>query len=116
MKKKELGKIGEDTAQSYLHDLGWIFITKNYFTSKGEIDLIFKDHDILVFIEVKSRINKDDFEHAIGFQKVKRLRASAEIFIEKENVSFREMRFDVIFIKLDIEGIVEGIGHRPNFL
>ncbi|MDK2818004.1 MAG: YraN family protein [Spirochaetota bacterium] len=116
MKKKELGKFGETIAKKYLIDQGFTFITENYFTRKGEIDLIFQNKNILLFIEVKTRKNKNDFDIAIGFQKMKCLRASAEIFIEKENVSFTEMQFDVIFILLGTTGNVEEIGHKPNFL
>ncbi len=116
MKTKELGYLGEQIAKKYLIGKGFEFITENYFTKKGEIDLIFLNQDILLFIEVKTRKNKKDFDIAIGFQKMKRLRASAEIFIEKEDVSFKEMQFDVVFILLGPEGNVEEIGHKPNFL
>lgn len=116
MKNNELGKIGEVVAKNYLINKGFEFITENYFTRYGEIDLIFKDKDILIFIEVKARKNKKHLETAIGFRKVKNLRASAEIFLEKENISFNETRFDVLFILLDSEEKVVEIGYRPNFI
>lgn len=116
LKNKELGIKGESLAKKYLIDKGFEFITENYFTRYGEIDLIFKDQQILLFIEVKTRKNKDHLETAIGFRKVKSLQASAEIFIEKEDVSFTEMRFDVVFVVLDLEEKVVEIGYRPNFI
>ncbi|MGL5955920.1 MAG: YraN family protein [Brevinema sp.] len=116
LNNNSLGKIGEQKAKKYLIDKGFEFITENYFTPKGEIDLIFKEKEILIFVEVKTRKNKKHLETAFGFQKVKHLRASAEIFIEKEDISFIEMRFDVIFILLDHEDTVVEIGHRPNFV
>ncbi len=115
LKNNELGKIGEKVAKKYLIDKGFEFITENYFTRKGEIDLVFKNQDILLFIEVKTRRNKKDLETAIGFRKVKNLKASAEIFLEKEDVSFKEMQFDVIFVTLDAKGEVVEIGHRPDY-
>lgn len=116
MTNKELGKFGEEIAKKYLINKGFEFITENYFTRCGEIDLIFKDKEILIFVEVKARKNRNQFETAIGFQKVKNLQASVEIFLEKEEISFNEMRFDVIFIFLDSEEKVVEIGYRPNFI
>ncbi len=115
MKNKELGDIGENIAKKFLIDKGFEFITENYFTRNGEIDLFFKDQNILLFIEVKTRKNKRHLDIAIGFQKVKHLRASAEVFIEKENVSFEEVRFDVVLVFLNSEDKVVEIGYRPNF-
>ncbi|MGL4676494.1 MAG: YraN family protein [Brevinema sp.] len=116
MNNNILGKIGEQIAKKYLIDKGFEFITENYFTIKGEIDLIFKENETLIFVEVKTRKNKKYWENAFGFQKVKHLRASAEIFIEKQDISFIEMQFDVIFILLDHKNTVVEIGHRPNFV
>ena len=107
LKNNELGKIGEKVAKKYLIGKGFEFIT--------EIDLVFKNQDILLFIEVKTRRNKKDLETAIGFRKVKNLKASAEIFLEKEDASFKEMQFDVIFVTLDAKGEVVEIGHRPDY-
>lgn len=116
LKNKELGNIGEKAAKNYLIDKGFEFITENYFTRYGEIDLVFKEKEILLFIEVKSRKNKSHFDDAIGFRKVQSLRRSAELFIEKESISFKEMRFDVIFVNIGSEATVVEIGYRPNFI
>lgn len=111
----DLGKFGEDIAKKYLIHKGFTFLSENYFTRYGEIDLIFKKEQFLVFVEVKTRKNKHHFETAIGHKKVQNLYASAEIFIENENISFCEMRFDIILIYIDQRGKVVEIGHRPNF-
>ncbi len=116
MKKKELGNVGEKAAKKFLIGKGFEFIAENYFTRKGEIDLIFRENDILIFVEVKTRKNKSHLDIALGLQKVKHIRASAEIFIEKEEISFNEMRFDVVFVGVDSEENVAEIGYRPNFL
>ncbi len=120
MKNKELGNKGEKIAKKFLIDKGFAFITENYFTRKGEIDLVFieknKEKHILVIVEVKTRKNKKHLDLALGFQKAKNLEASVGIFLEKEEISFDEMRYDVVFVAMDSEKNVAEIGYRPNFL
>jgi putative endonuclease len=52
---KQFGRWAEDTSCEYLIDKGYRLITRNFKTKIGEIDLIFQDHDQLVFVEVKAR-------------------------------------------------------------
>ena len=55
MRKKQLGKLGENLALAYLLRRGFTFIDRNFSCSFGEIDLIMKDGKTLVFVEVKTR-------------------------------------------------------------
>ena len=55
--KKELGKIGEEISSNYLKKCGYKIIERNYRCRSGEIDIIAKDKEELVFIEVKTRSN-----------------------------------------------------------
>ncbi|MGL4393868.1 MAG: YraN family protein [Brevinema sp.] len=114
-RNKQLGVFGENFAKKYLIGKGFEFVTENYFTSFGEIDLIFKDGSILVFVEVKTRRNKKDLEIAISHSKTKKIYKSAEVFLEREKIDFSETRFDVVFIRINKEDQAVEIGHRPNF-
>ena len=49
------GALGEKAARKQLRRLGLKFLTANFRTARGEIDLIFRDSDCLVFVEVKTR-------------------------------------------------------------
>src|SRR5271163_1324057 len=49
------GELGERAAEKHLKGLGLKFLTRNFRSARGEIDLIFRDADCLVFIEVKAR-------------------------------------------------------------
>ena len=49
------GELGERAAKKYLQKLGLKFLAANFRSDRGEIDLIFRDGDCLVFIEVKTR-------------------------------------------------------------
>ncbi len=53
-KHNEIGKLGEEIAMKFLMKQNFSFVEKNFSCHLGEIDLIFKEKDILRFIEVKS--------------------------------------------------------------
>ncbi len=55
--RHEIGKIGEDLATEYLENIGYTIIERNFVARQGEIDIIAKDKEELVFIEVKTRTN-----------------------------------------------------------
>ena len=55
--KQELGKAGEDVSCIYLEQIGYRIIERNFHCRQGEIDIIAKDRDEYVFIEVKTRSN-----------------------------------------------------------
>ncbi|MGL5722232.1 MAG: YraN family protein, partial [Brevinema sp.] len=102
--KKEIGAEGECAAKEYLLSLGWKFLNANYFTKKGELDLIFYEGNTLVFVEVKARKKSIGFEDAISKKKVEHLFKAAEIYIDKERPPFEEMRFDAIYVLIDSRG------------
>jgi len=53
--KKEIGQKGENLAVDYLQNAGYTVLERNYRCKLGEIDIIARDNDTLVFIEVRSR-------------------------------------------------------------
>ena len=55
--RQELGKEGEDFAADYLQKQGYEIIDRNFECKQGEIDIIAKDKNEYVFIEVKTRQN-----------------------------------------------------------
>ena len=57
MDKKTLGHSGENLAKKYLMSRGYECLHENYRTRYGEIDLIMRDGDYTVFVEVKTRTN-----------------------------------------------------------
>jgi len=97
---KTFGRYGEDLALSHLRSLGYQIIAQNYFSSYGEIDIIAKQKNLLIFIEVKSR--SSSFEAAfssVSVSKQKKLAKTAMQFLSR-NKLYEEMftRFDVIAI------------------
>ena len=97
--QKEIGKKGETIAQAYLQCLGYQILETNWHFHHYEIDIIAKDKEELVIVEVKAR-SSTAFEHpseAVGPRKIRFLIDAAEAYIFKSN-SLCDTRFDVIAI------------------
>lgn len=93
-----IGLAGEWKAARYLKKQGMCILKKRYRTPRGEIDLIAKDGETLVFVEVKYRPSghMGDGLFAIDAQKKKRLRYAAHCYLETHPASF--VRFDCVEI------------------
>ena len=100
---RQRGQDGETIAGLYLQEKGFQIITTNYHTLYGEIDIIARQHNILVFVEVKMRQHSHcglplEF---IGGAKRMKIQRTAEHFLQK-NTHFLEqceiVRFDAISI------------------
>lgn len=95
-----LGRYGEDRAASYLSGLGYEIIDRNWRCQTGEIDLIARDNDRLVFIEVKTR-NGSGFGHpfeAITPDKVARLRKLVAQWCKTREITTAKVRLDAISV------------------
>jgi len=97
----KIGRATEHRARCYLEQQGLQFITKNYHCGLGEIDLIMKDGNCWVFVEVRYRGNHR-FGHSgetINAKKRYKICATAEVFLKNQQVNeYPPMRFDVIAI------------------
>lgn len=97
-----LGKEGEELAVSFCKKKGYRILEKNYKTVFGEIDIVARDGDKIVFIEVKTRAD-DTFGYpfeAVDAKKREKIRKVALCFMKK----FKQevpARFDVLSISLD---------------
>lgn len=99
-KRIELGKWGEGIALDYLLEKGFRLLSKNYRTPDGEIDLVMKNDDELVFIEVKTRKNTEFSlpEESISEEKLDHLEASAGWFLEEYPEYEKNWRLDVVTV------------------
>lgn len=97
--KNNIGKKGEEVAQKYLLNNGYIIIETNWRYYNLEIDIIAKKDNELIIIEVKSR-SGEQYGHpseAITRQKMKRIIDATEAYILKNNITI-DVRFDVITV------------------
>ncbi len=96
------GRYGEDVAHRLLQRRGYVVVGRNYRTKSGsgEVDLIAWDGPTLVFVEVKLRTT-DEFgapERAVDREKQDRLLRAARNYAMRANVSWENVRFDIISI------------------
>ncbi|MDP4127260.1 MAG: YraN family protein [Bacillota bacterium] len=101
-KRQSLGKAGEEFAARLLTESGFKIITRNYRCPKGEMDIIARDGDMLVFIEVRTRRSsyRGWGEETITQQKARRLQAIASYYIlQQRYASWPSLRFDVLAIR-----------------
>lgn len=105
LNNRELGNLGEELAAKYLTKNEYIIINRNYRTRYGEIDIIAKNNDYLVFIEVKARKN-NHFGYpreAVDYMKQRKIKNLANYYLLKENKMNNNIRFDVVEVFLDID-------------
>jgi putative endonuclease len=99
---KEQGNKGEQIARQYLKRLGFEIVGMNYRFGHGEIDIIAKDGDTLVFCEVKMRKSDEygDPEYAITPNKQKQIRKIAQGYLYEHEIREQDCRFDVVAIRM----------------
>jgi putative endonuclease len=97
-----LGKFGEDLARERLKDLGYRILKENYRCSLGEIDLVARDGDVLVFVEIKTRKNQSlgQVKEAVNRKKQSQLSKVALAYMKSNNFWGSKARFDVVAIRL----------------
>jgi putative endonuclease len=101
-KKITTGKEGEKIAAAYLKKNGYRIIEINFRCSIGEIDIVAKEKDDLVFIEVKTRksIELGYPEQAVGIRKQKKMSQLALWYLQKRKIADTNARFDVVAVTL----------------
>jgi putative endonuclease len=106
MEKKELGRKGEEVALRFLKKKGYRIIERNYVCKMGEMDIIAKDKDALVFVEVKTRTSTDfgPPQLAVNSTKQKQLSKVALNFLKEKRLGEIKARFDVVAILLSQKG------------
>ncbi|MFV0420382.1 MAG: YraN family protein [Dysgonomonas sp.] len=93
----ELGKRGEDVSVLYLRQAGYEIIERNWVYHRYEIDIIARNNEYIVFVEVKTR-SSDQWgnpEDAVSKGKIKRIVDAADFYLKENNIDL-PARFDVV--------------------
>ncbi|MGO5073080.1 YraN family protein [Clostridium sporogenes] len=101
---KDIGSFGETIAADYIKNCGYIILEKNFRCKLGEIDIIAKDKNFIVFIEVKTRYGciYGSPSEAITFKKQNKIYKTAQLYIIKKAIYNKfYFRFDVIEVILN---------------
>lgn len=98
----DLGRTGEDLALREIQRLGYRCIARNYRCALGEVDLVAKDGDTLVFVEIKTRRGKTltYAKEAVTPRKKRQLSKVALAYMKANHCTDTKARFDVVAIHL----------------
>ncbi|PUZ20135.1 putative endonuclease [Chitinophaga costaii] len=96
----DFGKKGEEIAAAFLERAGYTLLHHNWKAQRWEIDLIARHHNLLVFVEVKTRTASQFAwpESAVHHKKRQHLEAAAELFLDTFPEPYADIRFDIIAI------------------
>jgi putative endonuclease len=102
-KMQKFGEKGEAIAVGQLKKEGYKIIETNYRTKLGEIDIIAKDKDTIVFVEVKARrsVHFGSPKWAVTPKKQKKISIVALYYLKCTNQSTAKARFDVVTVTLN---------------
>ncbi|MFC1869483.1 YraN family protein [Thermodesulfobacteriota bacterium] len=98
----DLGELGERLALKKIKRLGYKCITRNYRCPLGEIDIIARDDDCLVFIEIKTRKGRSIAyaKEAVDKRKMRQISKAALSYMKANNCCDVKSRFDVVAINI----------------
>ena len=109
------GELGERAARNFLKRQGLKFLAANFRSPRGEIDLVFRDDDCLVFVEVKTRSSEDWTRPAAAVNARKRrlLSQTALDYLRLLKNPQVKIRFDIVEVLLQ-DGQVREVRQLPN--
>ena len=110
---RETGRIGEGIAEGFLVKKGLELVLRNFSTRFGEIDLIMRDKDVLVFVEVKTKKGLDwgRPEEMFTRGKYERVKRMASVYLKGKEVS---CRIDMVAVVLGEENQPVSVKHFEN--
>lgn len=96
-----LGRRGEDMAHRYLQKMGFRVVARNYKPGgDSEIDIVAREGDLIVFVEVKSRSSVEfgSPERAIDEEKQKHIVRAARAYVNRAGIEWNQVRFDTVSV------------------
>lgn len=100
---RDKGKEGEEIACNYLQKNGFEIIERNYHHGHAEVDIIAKDGNEIVFVEVKARksLEYGDPEFAINKKKISQIKKVALAYLIENNLEESECRIDAVTLIIE---------------
>lgn len=114
--RRSIGKDGEEIAVSFLEQKGFTILERNYTFHHGEIDIVARDNEEFVFVEVKMRRNSQfgSPEESVTPAKQALLRRTAEGYVQEKKLENCSCRFDVVAIR-DENGVKTFVHYKNAF-
>lgn len=102
-RRGKLGVAGERFAERFLRDQGFVLLARNFRTRFGEIDLVMRDRDSIVAVEVKTRtrLSFGDPQASVTPLKLQRLAAAFHLYLTQNELLSCSYRIDVAAVVYD---------------
>lgn len=115
--RHELGARGEALAETFLRNLRYRTLARRFSTPVGEIDLVMRDADTIVFVEVKALRDDrwSDPEAKVTPAKQRKLRSAAEWYLHRHRLAVNAVRFDVVSAIVPSEGNARIVHFKDAF-
>lgn len=106
MKRRDVGILGEQLARDFLKKRGYRILESNYRCPEGEIDIVARQEDCLVFVEVRTKKSLEfgTPEESITPAKMSRLRETASRYRQAHDNLPSSWRIDVVAVEIDRKG------------
>jgi putative endonuclease len=115
-KRKETGAIGEKLAADFLKKRGYKILQRNFRCREGEIDIIARKGECLVFVEVRTKKNTafGTPEESVTLSKREKLISLANVYLQAFNNPPQSWRIDVVAVELTPDNRVSRLEHIEN--
>jgi len=106
--RRALGQLGEDMAARHLQQLGYVILERNYRCREGEVDIIARDGERLVFVEVRARRGTafGTPKESVTARKQARLVMLARNYLQQHNCSDVDWGIDVVALQFTPRGVL----------
>ena len=114
--RREIGKLGEDLASTYLQKQGFTLIDRNFTTHWGELDIVAHKDRKIYFVEVRTKIggSKGKPYESITYRKLQNLKRSINLYLLKKDYKTYKLCLSVISIQLNADKSVDTIKFFEN--
>ena len=116
MKRQQTGHLGEKLAAGFLEKRGYHILQTNYRCPEGEVDIVARYKDCLVFVEVRTKRSQEfgSPEESITTAKMDKLRRVAAHYRQTQDDIPDSWRIDVVAVELDRQNRPRRIEHIEN--
>jgi len=110
--------LGEKIASSYLVEKKYTILARNFYCRYGELDIIAKKENSIVFFEVKTRVGTKMGQpyEAINHKKIQGLKKAIQYYLLQKKLSNCKLSLDAISIVLDRNYCVKSLKHFKNII
>ncbi len=116
MKRQETGNLGEKLAAEFLQKRGYRIVQSNYRCPEGEVDIVARQKNCLVFVEVRTKRSQEfgSPEESITLAKMDKLRRVAAHYRQAHDDIPDSWRIDVVAVELDRQNRPQRMEHIEN--